>query len=295
MTIQQIEYFFLVVEQGSFSKASEQAYVSQPAISKQITLLEKELEITLFDRRYRSAVLTPQGEIIHETIKRQREEFQAACQEAKRRYGLWNKTIWIGIPGGCGLGNFHEVLGRCQRQHPEMRLRVYAGAGKDLGVRSCGEGYDLVLTTRLLDTERLRTQTQTIYHGNYMMLVSDNNPRCHEGILPDEMNGENIYLAVPDELVHEVRKRQQITRKYALIDSEVIVLPTEDSVIGAVRAGLGVGIVNDLITVPSSYGIKRIPLDEPYELELAWRKENNNFYLPMLRELILNEVVIAPE
>ena len=42
MNIVQIEYFLHVAETGSFRKTAELMYVSQPAVSKQISLLEKE-------------------------------------------------------------------------------------------------------------------------------------------------------------------------------------------------------------------------------------------------------------
>ena len=93
MTIQQIEYFLLVAELNSFSKAAERAYVSQPAISKQITLLEKEMEMTLFDRRYRKATLTPPGKLIYEMLTRHRTEYNITCNEAKRLFSQWKNAV----------------------------------------------------------------------------------------------------------------------------------------------------------------------------------------------------------
>ena len=46
----QIEYFLAVAVNQSFTKASKLLYVSQPAISKQIAMLEKELGVKLFQR-----------------------------------------------------------------------------------------------------------------------------------------------------------------------------------------------------------------------------------------------------
>lgn len=47
--------------------------------------------------------------------------------------------------------------------------------------------------------------------------------------------------------------------------------------IGAVRGALGVGIVNELVTIPDSYNLAVIPLEkEKFSLEMAWREENTN-------------------
>ena len=47
--------------------------------------------------------------------------------------------------------------------------------------------------------------------------------------------------------------------------------------IGAVRGALGVGIVNELVTIPDSDNLAVIPLEkEKFSLEMAWREENTN-------------------
>jgi DNA-binding transcriptional LysR family regulator len=56
----QIEYFLAVVQNVSFSKAAAELYVSQPAISRQIAALEKELGYALFDRAKQPTRLTKQ-------------------------------------------------------------------------------------------------------------------------------------------------------------------------------------------------------------------------------------------
>lgn len=62
MNLLQLEYFMTLAKFGSFRKTAEHLYVSQPAVSKQITLLEKEWGFPLFDRSYRMVTLTPAGE-----------------------------------------------------------------------------------------------------------------------------------------------------------------------------------------------------------------------------------------
>ena len=59
MNILQIQYFITLAEELSFSKAAEKLYVSQPNVSMQISSLEKEWGMKLFDRKYRSVSLTP--------------------------------------------------------------------------------------------------------------------------------------------------------------------------------------------------------------------------------------------
>ncbi|MBQ2442350.1 MAG: LysR family transcriptional regulator, partial [Ruminococcus sp.] len=50
MTIQQLRYVITIAEQGSFNKASEVLYISQPSLTESVKELENELGITIFLR-----------------------------------------------------------------------------------------------------------------------------------------------------------------------------------------------------------------------------------------------------
>ena len=61
MTLTQLRCFQAIAAIGSFSKAAEHLYMSQPAISKHITQLEQELQLNLFNRLGKSVVLSHEG------------------------------------------------------------------------------------------------------------------------------------------------------------------------------------------------------------------------------------------
>lgn len=70
MNIDKLKTFCTVVESGSFSKASEELFCSQPAISKQISSLEKELEYSLFERDGKRVFLNENGKIVYRYSQR---------------------------------------------------------------------------------------------------------------------------------------------------------------------------------------------------------------------------------
>ena len=61
MTLQQIHYVITISERGSFNKASEVLYISQPSLTEAVKELEKELGITIFHRSGRGGTLTSDG------------------------------------------------------------------------------------------------------------------------------------------------------------------------------------------------------------------------------------------
>jgi DNA-binding transcriptional LysR family regulator len=70
MDIRQIQYFLSVVDTGSFSAAADEHYISQSSLSKIIIALEKELEVSLFDRSKRKVILTEAGEAFLEHARK---------------------------------------------------------------------------------------------------------------------------------------------------------------------------------------------------------------------------------
>ena len=64
MELKQLEYFIVVCEQGSFNRAAECLYTSQPNVSKVILSLERELGRPLFERSPRGLRITPYGRTV---------------------------------------------------------------------------------------------------------------------------------------------------------------------------------------------------------------------------------------
>ncbi len=77
MTLQQLKYSIYIADNGSFSKASEIAYVSQPSLSQSIKELEQEIGIQIFNRTNRGLTITSKGE-----------EFLSYARQVVEQYGL---------------------------------------------------------------------------------------------------------------------------------------------------------------------------------------------------------------
>lgn len=67
-SLRQIRYFLTVADLGGFTPAASRLFVAQPALSRQVALLEKELGFPLFLREARGVRLTPAGERFRERV-----------------------------------------------------------------------------------------------------------------------------------------------------------------------------------------------------------------------------------
>ena len=71
MELMQLEMFVAMVEEGSFHKAAERVFRTQPALSMSLRKLEHEIGAPLFDRTNRNAyTLTDSGEVLYDYAKR---------------------------------------------------------------------------------------------------------------------------------------------------------------------------------------------------------------------------------
>lgn len=69
LTLKQFQYFIKIVEEGSFTAASEKLFIAQSALSRQMKLLEEEIGFQLFDRTDKRVKLTAAGEVFYKKIK----------------------------------------------------------------------------------------------------------------------------------------------------------------------------------------------------------------------------------
>jgi len=77
MDIRQIQYFLSIVDTGSFSAAADEHYISQSSLSKIIIALEKELNVSLFDRSKRKVFLTEAGQAFLEPARKLNVDYKA--------------------------------------------------------------------------------------------------------------------------------------------------------------------------------------------------------------------------
>lgn len=91
MNLIQLEYFLMAAREKNFTSAAKKLYVSQPALSKQIALLEEQLQTKLFYREHRQVRLTYPGEILFEELTQVSQALQHAVdrvrEESARCYG----------------------------------------------------------------------------------------------------------------------------------------------------------------------------------------------------------------
>ncbi len=113
-----LRYFHAVAQTGSLSAASEELHVAVSAISRQISQLEDQLQLTLFDRKPRGMALTPAGEILYTYALRNSVEVSNVIAEMKGLNSLQQQSLTLACPEGMAWDYLPYVIAQFRQQYP---------------------------------------------------------------------------------------------------------------------------------------------------------------------------------
>lgn len=127
MDLRQLEIFVKVAELGSFSKAAEALFLTQPTVSEHIRALEEELGIRLLDRLGRGAAPTKAGQLLVGYARRILELRREARQALDQFQGRMSGELVVGastIPGEYVLP---ALIGRFKEKYPDIAISLLIG------------------------------------------------------------------------------------------------------------------------------------------------------------------------
>lgn len=126
MDIKQLRALVTIAETGSVTKAATLLHIVQPAVSRQLRLLEEDVGTALFSRGRYGMELTGSGEIFVEYARRALAELDRARSEVQPT-GDVAGVVTIGLlPSTCDL-LASELVAAVAREHPAIRLRISMG------------------------------------------------------------------------------------------------------------------------------------------------------------------------
>jgi DNA-binding transcriptional LysR family regulator len=122
MDIAALQSFLAVAETGSFSRAAERVFLTQPAVSKRIAALESQLNTRLFDRIGKHVHLTPAGTALYERARRVLRELDDVKRTIADLAGTIAGELRLATSHHIGLHRLPEPLKRFHSAYPQVRL-----------------------------------------------------------------------------------------------------------------------------------------------------------------------------
>lgn len=120
----QLETFIVVADLGSFNKAAEALYITPPAVTKQINLLEKDLGLQLFVRTHRGLVLTEAGKSLYRDAKYIIQYSKDSVERAKKAMQEKDSVVRIGTSPMTPAAPLVQVWSKIQKEYPNIRIQM---------------------------------------------------------------------------------------------------------------------------------------------------------------------------
>jgi len=143
--VKQLAALVATAETGSVTRAAEVLHLVQPAVSRQIKLLEEELGAPLFERTRQGMRLTDDGQVLLDHARRALTELERARAEIRPMSGELRGTVALGLSPSFAEPLAEALTRRLAAEHPAVRLRLSVGFARHLADRLDAADVDLAV------------------------------------------------------------------------------------------------------------------------------------------------------
>lgn len=127
MDVQGLEAFWWIAKTGSFNRAAERLFLTQPSVTARIQALEKELGQTLFERKPRGVRLTDAGRVLLPHAERVLQDIKRARQAVLDLQSATGGTLMVGSALTTSAYLLPQILSRFKSSHPNVEVLVRTG------------------------------------------------------------------------------------------------------------------------------------------------------------------------
>ncbi len=175
MDTQNLKAFIAVAQLRSFSAAATKLFLTQPAVSKRINLLEQQLDTRLFDRIGRQVTLTEAGRTLLPKANSILQDITEAMQEISDLQGQVRGKLKLVTSHHIGLHRLPDILRTYAMNHPEVEIDIQFKDSEDAYHSVLSGEFDLGLVTRVTDTD-CRICSETVWHDKLIFVAAQNHP-----------------------------------------------------------------------------------------------------------------------
>ncbi|WP_137295482.1 LysR family transcriptional regulator [Nocardioides dongxiaopingii] len=208
MRIEQLQYLAAVTQHGSLRRASERLHLSQPALSEAISKLERELGVTLLDRRRSGARISRDG---RELLQHMVEVLEAVdrLKVAAGDRSARSRQVRLGTVNAATTTLLVPAIARVQAEHPETNLELLTLQQPDIDQGLLEGSLDLGLVNVLGgDDPPVDLVGTDLVHGRPVVVLPTSHPlaaRSH--VTVDELREERFVAMRAGYLMHRFAHR----------------------------------------------------------------------------------------
>lgn len=202
MEIRQFNYFMTVAKLGSFTKASQQLHVSQPALSKTIKAFESELNVELLDRSDRQVKLTDSGEIVYNHGLKIFDTLSSLTTNLEDNSSLKSGNIKIGLPSLIGIMFFPSMIKGFSSAYPHLTTELIE-EGTHKVIRLVDEG-EIDCGIVMLPVDETKFDVFQLTEDKLMLYLQKSHPLAQRSeIALTDIKNEPTILFTEDFTMHD--------------------------------------------------------------------------------------------
>ncbi len=241
-TLDQLRILRAIEREGSFKKAADSLYVTQPAVSLQIQNLEKQLEVVLFDRGGRRAQLTEAGKVLLTYCERILSQCQEACRAIEDLHELKGGSLVVGASQTTGTYLMPRMIGLFRQKYPDVSVQLQVHSTRRTGWSVANGQIDLAIIGGELPAELNELLKVVPYASDEVALVL---PKKHPLARLNELTKEDLYRlgfvsldtqSTTRKMVDQLLQESGLDVQRLRIEME---LNSLEAIKNAVQAGLG--------------------------------------------------------
>ena len=291
MNFVQINYFLTVAKCLSFTKAANLLYVSQPALSRQIIMMEDELGVKLFDRNGRRLQLTPSGQILCEELETVFIQYKGAVVKAQAAATNLTTMLRVGILDGIAVDDLlTPALREMTQKHPNIEVALFSFGYEELATRLYDGRLDLILSRMFDVAPRNEIQYRIIEKVEDYLVARAGYPLMGKKrrLFANDLRYDTLTIVTESENDMSIKTVMDWFQSCD-VKPRFRNTPSYHASLQWVKAGLSVTIADRRSILPID-GVVKIPLEQFRDpsLVLAWSTSNQNEARKPFEQMIMD-------
>jgi DNA-binding transcriptional LysR family regulator len=295
-TLDQLRILKAIAAEGSFKRAADSLYVSQPAVSLQVQNLERQLDVPLFDRGGRRAQLTEAGHLLLSYGDRILALCQETCRAIEDLQNLQGGTLIIGASQTTGTYLMPKLIGIFRQSYPDVAVQLHVHSTRRTCWSVMNGQVDLAIIGGEVPLELQSALEIEPYADDELALVL---PVFHPLAQKDVVQREDLYklgfIALDAQstirkVIDQILVRGNIDPRLLKVEME---LNSIEAIKNAVQSGLGAAFISvSAIEKELKLGaLKRVSVENVVVKRTLSLILNPNRYRSKASEIFISEIL----
>ena len=288
MRVEHMREFVAIRDEGNFSRAARSLFMTQPALSRHVQELERELGARLLDRDKHSVALTQAGERAYKAFRQMLRAYDRLTDDiAGYKAGLTGR-LRIGMLYYTIRQDYGDAMERFSAEYPGVELRRHSYQPQEVFQALAEERIDVGVLPRANHPNADWLCYQDVLSDGLAALVSASHPLASRDELTlDDLRDETTVLLRDDPVSN--RCYEEALARVGFVQQRVVYTDNIDTVALELKRGRYVYLIPQSLPLPGFEGeLVEVPIREPglvVTKSLAWRADNDNPLVPLFLEM----------